>query len=412
MYGSEKDIKHNLFLFVFDGIVFQPAMTFISITAVIPLFLEKLGASTIQIAMAVSITFICNFAAQPFFGSIASRSRKMHRTFGNILLLQRIIFLAFVLSMPLFSGNNAVLIWMFLFFWGVFNIFVGSNNVFYTPLLLKLLPPNKRGMIRGIGLAAGSALGVVAASLIPVILRRFVFPYNYVVIFSLGLVFLFLNTIQYYLIREHEDVVKRVPMGIIQYLKGIPESIRENERFRTMILTCIFLVVANSLLSYYTLYAIRVFQATETHIAVLAALAVLSAAAGDIGFGAIIDHRGPGTTSIIAAGLVMSAGILALATNSLPLLFAAWVLANLGSSAYNMSATLLLGDVSPHTKLPLYVGVHSIITLALSSLVLLLLAPALENIGFKLLFMVVLACGTLSLVINLFVLQKHLVKRT
>jgi len=54
MYGSQKDIKHNLLLFFVDGVVFTPAMTLISVTAVIPYFLAQLGASTFQIALAAS----------------------------------------------------------------------------------------------------------------------------------------------------------------------------------------------------------------------------------------------------------------------------------------------------------------------------------------------------------------------
>ena len=406
IYGTKKDIRHNLFLFFADNTAFQPAMTLISITAVIPFFLEQLGASTMQTAMAASITFICSFVSQPFFGSIASHSKKLNKTFGNILLLQRVIFLAFILSMPLFSGNHALLVWLFLFFWGVFNIFVGSYSVFFTPLMLKLLPPNRRGLIRGLGFALGSALGVGMASLIPAILRSVSFPGNYTLVFSLGIVFLLIDVILFFLMREHEDIEPRIPMGIIQYLKGIPVSIMENARFRAMILTCMFLITANSLLAYYALYAIRVFQASESHIAALAALAVISNAAGQVCFGFIIDRRGPKTTSIIAAILVISAGLLALSTNSLNLFFAAWILANLANSSTEMTVAMFLGEVSPPPKLPLYVGVNTTISLALSSAVLLLLAPVLEHVGFKLLFVAIFACGSLSLAFNLFVLRK------
>ena len=408
IYGSKKDIRYNLFLFFADSAAFQPAMTLISITAVIPFFLEQLGASTIQTAMAASITFICSFVSQPLFGSIASRSKKLNKTFGNILLLQRVIFLAFILSMPLFSRNHALLVWMFLFFWGVFNVFVGSYGVFFTPLMLKLLPPNRRGLIRGIGFALGSSLGVGMASLIPVILRNISFPGNYMIIFSLGIALLLADAILFILMREHEDAEPRIPMGIIQYLKGIPISIMDNARFRAMILTCMFLVTANSLLAYYALYAIRVFNASEAHIAALAALAVISNAAGQICFGFIIDRRGPKTTSIITAILVISAGLLALSTNSLNLFFTAWILANLANSSYEMTVALFLGEISPPPKLPLYVGVNTTISLALSSAVLLLLAPALERAGFKLLFAVIFACGMLSLAFNLFMLRKKI----
>jgi len=409
MYGSKKDIKHNLTLFFIDGMLFMPAMTLISITTVIPFFLEQLGASTFQVGMAASMAFICTFMAQPLFGSIASRTKLMHKTFGKILLMQRIIFLVFVLSIPFFS--YAALVWMFLLFWGIFNIFVGSYSVFFTPLLLKLLPPDMRGGIRGIGFALGAGLGVGMATLIPIILNGVMFPYNFMIIFGIGTLFLMVDTFMFIFMREHEDVEPRIPMGIIQYIKGIPSSVRADATFRAMIVMCTFLVVANALLPYYTVYAIRVFSATEAHIAVLTALAVISAAVGHIVSGVIIDRKGPATTSIIAACLVISAGVLALTTSALSFLYVAWIFANMGNTFYMITASLLLDNVTPSGKLPLYVGVLTTISLAISSGVLLLLAPVLEHIGFDLLFVTVLGCGALSLLVNLFVFRRHLNRR-
>jgi len=411
VFGSEKNIRHNLRLFFIDGIVFMPAMTLISITTVIPYFLEQLGASTLQIAMAASMAMVCTFITQPLFGSLASRARELRRTFGKILLTQRTIFLVFVLCIPLFSANPPMLTWMFLAFWGVFNIFVGSYNVFYTSLLMKLLPPEKRGAVRGAGFAIGSGLGVAMAALIPMVLSRVVFPYNFVLIFSIGILFLLVNGTLFLLMKEHEDIESREPMGIVQYIKGFRTSILSDVPFRTLILTSTFLVIANSLLPFYTVYAIRIFSATESNVATLAALAVVSNAIGFIVFGLVIDRRGPFSALVIAACMIISAAIFALVTNTLILLFVAWVLANLGATSYGMTASLMLGEVTPAGKLPLYVGVLTTISLATSSAVLLLLAPTLEHMGFAPLFLTVLICGAAGLFASLFILRKHLVNK-
>jgi UMF1 family MFS transporter len=274
--------------------------------------------------------------------------------------------------------------------------------------MLKLLPPEKRGAIRGIGFAIGSIIGVGLAALIPAILGGIIFPYNFVLIFFIGSMLLVCNAVLFLNLREHEDAVSRVPMGITQYIKGFKTSVGENAAFRTLIITCTFLVVANSLLSYYTLYAIRVFSATESHIATLAALAVVSSAVGFIVFGFVVDRRGPNAALITAACFIISASLFALATNSLNLLFAAWILANLGNTSYGISASLMLGLVSPSNKLPLYVGVLTMISLAASAAVVLLLAPILEHVGFTVLFVTVFVCGAASLSVNLLILRKKL----
>ena len=88
MYGSTKDIRHNLRLIFIDGVLFIPSVTLISIATVIPFFLERLGASTLQLGMAASLALICALITQPIFGSIASRSKAIHKSFGKTILLQ------------------------------------------------------------------------------------------------------------------------------------------------------------------------------------------------------------------------------------------------------------------------------------------------------------------------------------
>jgi len=408
MYGSQENIRHNLRMFFIDGMSFMPSMALISVSAVIPYFLDQLDASTFHIALATSMPLICVLLTQPFFGQIASRAKVMNKTFSKILIIQRLSLLVFILLMPVFSGYNAALVNAFLIFWCIFNIFVGSYGVFFTPLVIRLLPPDKRGGFRGIGMAIGSFLGVGMSALIPVILGNIAFPYNYMTIFSLGLFFLLVNACIFYFMRQSDDFEPNEPMSMTQYIKKMPSTIKENAVFRAMILTGIFLAVPNAILPYYTLYAIRGFFATETHIAILTGLAIMSGAIAYIVFGYIIDRRGSRIVAAISACLLVTAGVLIITTNSLYILFAAWVLANMCNTGTMVSISLIFGEVAPPTKLPLYVGVYMTISMALSAGVVLLLAPVLERFGFAPIFATVLLCGLLSLTINIFVLRKRM----
>jgi len=408
MYGSQKDVKHNLKMFFLDGISFMPTMSLISITAVIPYFLDQLGASTFQIALAAAMTLICAVLTQPLFGVIASRAKIMHKTFGRILLLQRFIFLFFVLLIPIFAGADDILVVMFLVFWGIFNLFVGSYGVFHFALVIRLLPKGRRGGFRGVGLAIGSVLGVGMSLLIPVIIGNITFPYNYMTIFTIGIIFLFANAAVFLLMRQSEDTVPNEPMSLKRYLVQMPTSIRENPAFRAMIPVTMLLAIANALLPYYTLYAIREHMATETHIATLTGVAILFGAVAQILIGYIVDRYGPRITAMIVACLIAAAGILAISANSFSLLLVSWAFANMGYSGYHITITLMLGEISPLEKIPLYVGVHTTISMAISAVLVLLLAPVLEGIGFTPLFIIVLSCGLLSLLINMLVLKKRL----
>ena len=138
-FGSPKDIKRNVILYFLDGVTFMPSAALISMATVIPFFLEQLSASTIHFAIAAATITICSFVAQPVFGSVASRTRLIAKTFAKILFAQRLIFLVFVLCMPLFTSNHILFIWVFLFFWAVFNLLANSGMVFNTVLVLTQL---------------------------------------------------------------------------------------------------------------------------------------------------------------------------------------------------------------------------------------------------------------------------------
>ena len=408
-FGTSHDIRHNHRLFFVDSALFAPAMTLLSITAVVPYFLDQAGATTFQIGLAASSALICNLALQPVFGRIASHSRTPHRTFANVLLTQRVFFLAFVVCIPLFAGHGQVLVWAFLLSWAVFNLFVGSYSIFYTPLLMRLLPPDQRGAVRGLGAAAGSLVGLGAAALIPVVLSRVGFPLGYVLVFALGTVLLLVDAVLFRWMRPPANSEPSTPMSVVAYVKGMPATVRHNAPFRAVVVICMFLAVANSLLTYYTVYAIRVFAAAEAQIGILAALAVIAGVVGSVCSGFASDRWDPRAVVAVAAALVVLAGALALATHSLGFLYVAWVMANLANSGYAVSAVMLVGTVSPLAQLPLYAGVNSVVSLALSAAVLLLLAPALERVGFTPLFAIVLLCGAVSLLTNELALRRRVV---
>jgi hypothetical protein len=73
---------------------------------------------------------------------------------------------------------------------------------------------------------------------------------------------------------------------------------------------------------------------------------------------------------------------------------------------------LMLGDVSPKGKSPMYVGILFSISMLLSSVLVLALAPVLEVLGFTALFVVVFVCGAMGWYLNVRVFQPRLARRS
>jgi len=229
-------------------------------------------------------------------------------------------------------------------------------------------------------------------------------------IFSIGVFFLLINAGVFFFMRISKDAEPIEPLGMLEYIRKMPSTLGESPTFRIMIITVIFMAIANSILPFYTLYAIRIFYATETHVATFAGLAILSGAISNIVFGIIVDRYGPRIVALIGACLIIAAGTLALTTNSLNILFFIWLIANISNTSFITAVSLLLGEISPPAKIPLYVSVYTTISTALSAVIVLVLAPILENFGFMPLFAIVLICGSLSFMLNAFVLKKRMAR--
>lgn len=406
-FGGRSAVRRNALLFFLDGVTFQPSVALLSMTAVIPLLLEHLRASTAQFAIATSVVSLGTFVSQPYFVSLCSRTRRMARTFAVVLLVQRALFLAFVLAMPLLADHAGLMTWLFLASWTVFNVLAGSGTLFNVPLVLKLLPPTRRAGLRGVGMAIGSLLALGAAALIPVVIERVAYPWSYMVLFGVGLAFLFANAAGFWFMREHDDAEPRVPMRVTEYLRDVPRTLRRDATFRAMVTSCVFLVLANSLLPFYTLHAIRTFGASE-HVALMASLAIVTGVAVNLGFGFVIDRRGPVALSPVAAVAVTAAGAVGLVSGSLGGLTVAWVLANVGAACYLKTTMLMLGDVSPSGRAPSYVGTLFAISMLVSSVAVLALAPLLDALGFTALFVLVAGCGAAGWYLNVRVFQPRL----
>jgi hypothetical protein len=321
------------------------------------------------------------------------------------------MFLAFVVCMPLLADNPGGMIWVFLASWAVFNLMAGSGTVFNVPLMLKLLPPNRRAGMRGVGMAIGSVISLAMAGLIPVVIDHVSYPQDFMVLFGIGLLFLFANAAGFWLMEERGDAEPPHPLRVAAYVKAIPATTMGDPVFRAMVGSCVALVIANSLIPFYTLHAIRDLSASEAQVSLLAGLAIFTSVAVSLVLGFLIDRRGPVSLSPVAAVAVTAAGIVGLVAHSFPVLVVAWVLANLGNAAYMQTTMLMLGEVSPPGKAPLYVGILFSISMLVSSVVVLALAPVLESVGFTALFVLVAVCGAVGWHRNVRVFQRRLVRR-
>jgi MFS family permease len=394
-----KDTKNYLLMF-WDPISFVAAMAFISINTVIPNFLNKLGASAFQISLASALCSIGPFLAQPIFAQAAMGVPKKSKAFARLLFTQRCMFLLYVILIPLIYRYLPDLsVVAFLFFWGVFNFFVGSYSPFYMSVLAKVIPGNQRGRLQGYATAAGNILALGSAFMVGVFLKRLTFPHSYAWIFGSGAFLLILNAWGFALIEENPDKTERKAINYFKYISEIPHALRTNKSYARAVLGNSFHVIANIALSFYSLAAIRKFDIGAEQIALFAGIGVLVNIFGSAIFGVIGDRIGHRYVLMITACLSILAPVLVLSIHSLTVIYISFALSSLAAGGYSLSSGVNIINHSPETHVPLYVSMNTMLTLIASSVVTLIVGALIDLFSFTPLFVITAVCGLVSLLI-------------
>lgn len=389
--------RRNLFLFFTDNLLFMNAMTFLSVNAVITYFLATLNASTFEIGLVNALVSIGSVVSQPLFAKLVMKLTHRAKLFAKILFLQRMIFLLVVAAVPLFAETHPqLMVTLFLIGWAVFNLFVGSYAIFYMSLFAKLVAPSERGRLRGFSSGTGSILALGSAAVCGVILNRVEFPYNYTLIFAIGVALLLLDVLMFQLLNENEaDEVTLVDMNFFQYFKTIPTMLQEFAGFKRMVAGFTLMVTAQSALAYYTLYAVRTYQAGSSTIALFTAITGLANIAGSLIFGILSDRIGHRQVLVAASAAGGLASLLIVLFPGMWSVYAAFALTNMCIIGYNLSSGILIVEQIPRARLPMAISINSMITLCTSSVVM-IGSSWLADLSFQAVFLITGFCGIIG----------------
>ncbi|WP_026487037.1 MFS transporter [Caldanaerobius polysaccharolyticus] len=391
---AKRYYRRNAFLIFIDPALFMNGMTFLSITAVIPYFLIKLGASNTQISIANVLVSLGTLIPQLFIAKVVQGMRYKSVNFTWVLLAQRFIFAAYVFTIPFFAVKNPRLsIVMFLIFWGVFSFFVGTYSPFYFSIMTKVIPYDKRGSLLGNSYAFGSITALMSSYLLNVLLNKLRFPLNYTAVFGLGVFILIVDALLFAIIKEPPDEQVTKGGSIKDFFKEIPVILKENGHFRNSVIAYVFIVIANVSLSYYAVYATRAFHASPSDIAAFTAISLGANVVSNILLGQLSSKKGHRAVLMVSTVLGICASISVLLIRSLIGIFVAFTLSTVLSSGYALSSGILISKYVEQGSISTYVAINNTITMFFSTLMFMLSGRLIDAFGFTSVFLVSLVAA-------------------
>lgn len=304
---------HNYRLNILEGVFFISTAAFTSIQIVIPALILRLGGGNVVVGALPVIVYVGLFLPQIFAARHVETMpwKKQWSLKWGALQRFQVLLMAIVL-VTLGKAYPALALPVFLFFFTLQQVLGGIATPGWFDFYAKLTPLRRRGRLSGIRTSLGSLAAFIAGAVLTVFLSAFEFPVNYAAGFTIAFLLQMSSMATQRYMVEAEPSVTMERRTIADYLQALPSVVRQNTEFRAFILSSMVLIVANMPVGFFTVYALKRFNAGEEMVGAFTMAMMSTQIVSAIGAGFLADHYGNRSSLIVAAVGMLLASIWAL----------------------------------------------------------------------------------------------------
>lgn len=388
------DLRHNYFYNLIDAGFFGFAVGFASFSTVIPLFVSQLTTSQTLIGLVPAVHNVGWMAPQLLTARVIARQRQFKPYVLWMTIHERVPFLGLALVAWFYSQLGlpaSIGLTFMLLSWQGMGAGFAANA--WQSMIAKIFPPQIRGTFIGVQAAIANVTVAVGAVFAGQILERIDYPLNYVICFSIAVVWFFLSWAALSRVREQDvppsaEIEAHPPLWI--HVRSIWRS---DHNFRQFLLARNFTQFASMGFAFYIIYAVRHFGVGEGAAGVLTAALAGSQIVGNVTLGWLGDRVGHRNILIGGAlAAITSTGIILFAP-TFEWLYAAVILAGIANvSVWTIAMTMTM-EFGTEAERPTYIGMSN--TLVAPSTI---LAPVIggwlaDISGYSLTFGIAMFCG-------------------
>jgi MFS family permease len=378
----ERHYRWNLAANLADGTVFWFAVSFISGSTILPLFVSKLTDSPLAIGLIAVISQGGWFLPQLFTARWIEglpRVKPIIVRFGFFAERLPVWLLVLAPLLALRSPMLALAIFFVAYAWR--GLGGGAVGPAWQDLIARCFPVQRRGRFLGVANFLGTGAGVLGAGLSTWLLSNLEFARNFTYIFAIAAVGTTLSWFFISLTREPAQPLRPVRATGRQFLDSLPRIVRQDDNFRRFLIARCLVALASLGTGFVTVAAIQRWQVSDSTVGLYTAANLGGQTAGYLAFGFLADrvgHKLPLELGTLALALAMALAWLAPAPGWIFLVF---VLTGIYLSALIGSGILIALEFSGPERRPTYVGITNT-TVGLFNVLAPLLGTALAAAGY------------------------------
>lgn len=397
------EVRHNFLALGLDYSFFLIGMSFASQATILPAFAVHLGASNLLIGGIPAVLTLGWFLPSLFAAHHTERlARKLpfvlRYTIWERLPMLALAAVAFFLAEPaprLALGAFFVLI----------LIISGTGGVLmpaWMDIVGRTIPTTLRGRFFGSANLVASVGGLLGSVVTAWFLASFAPPGSYGLCFLVGFVFLAVSYVA--LSSAREPAASRPPgrVSLGSYLRSMPSLLRGDSNLGWFLVARGLGTLGTMANGFYTVYALRTWQAAEWQVGVFTTLFLAGQVLGNLALGWLADRAGHRLVLVLGVGALAAGNLVALQGGSPEALGPVFVLSGIHMAAIHVSArTILLELAAAEADRPTYIGLANTALAPLNFVAPLAAGLAADRLGFSAVFALAALFGAVGVALLL-----------
>jgi MFS family permease len=351
-----ENLRRNYLAHLAHGLLGQTGMRLINAPTFVPPYIFALAGAEWAVGLARALQYLGMFLS-PVVGATWIEHRRRVLPVGFFVGgMMRVMILGLALGgLLLPAPGPLVSAWIFL---GLFGVFLGIQGVVFNFLVSKVVPVRVRGRLMGLRNAlSGLTATAVALYAGEVLIEGDALGNGYAATFLLAFVLTSVGLMMLLFVREPETPHVREPTGVFQRLRELPALLRADREFTRYFAARALAVMGRMAVPLYVIYAGTRIPIGGAELGQLTAAFVFAQSVGNLGWGAVADHRGFRIVFLASLAVWMVAAIALIYTASYAVLLAVFAAIGLGLGGFQMSAQSLVLEFGSRDQLPMRIAV-------------------------------------------------------
>ena len=341
-----------------DYALFVVGLAFASQSTILPAFAAYLGAPNVVIGAIPAVMTLGWFMPSLF---AAGHTETLERKLPFVLrhtIWERVPFVVLALA-AFFLADRApaltlgVMLVVLLIVTGVGGVLMPA----WMDLIGRVIPVNLRGRFFGFANLGASAGGLAASVTTASILATIPAPASYGVCFLCAFVCLGLSFAALVVVREPASSSSAPAVPLREYLARIPALLGRDPNLTWYLAARAFGVVGSIGGGFYTVYALRAWDAPAAQAGVFTTLLFVGQMVGNTVLGWLADRRGHRLVIIVGLGATLAGNVMAITAPTLGAFGLVFVMMGIQIAAMNVSNLNVMLEFAPApSEQPTYIG--------------------------------------------------------